>query len=73
MPVATLAKRASCDQATISMYVKGQRRMSERIARDVMSALVAEELSVLTHLARLHPQAAIESARAVSVQPPRAA
>lgn len=74
LPVNTLAKRAGCDQATIRNHVKGVREMSERIERDVIAALVDEELSVLRDLARLHPQAAIESAQAVANAPqPQAA
>ncbi len=74
MQVKTLAERAGCDQATIRNHVRGVRRMSERIERDVKSVLVAEELSVLDHLARLHPRAAIESAQAARPSPqPQAA
>ena len=73
LPYNALAERAGCDQASIRNHVKGMRRMSERIERDVKSALVAEELSVLAHLARLHPQEAIAKAKAAQVQPPRAA
>lgn len=73
LPVKTLAERAGCDQATIGNHVRGTRQMSERVERDVMGELVAEELSVLTHLARLHPQAAIECAKAAPNAPSQAA
>ena len=73
LPVKSLAERVGCDQSTIASYARGQRRMNGRLLRDVTSQLVREELSLLAHLAALHPQAAIESGRAASSQPPRAA
>jgi len=58
LPVRELARRVSCDQATIASHAKGRRQMNERLKRDVVEALIGEETSLLAYLVDLHPDQA---------------
>lgn len=58
LPIKELARRANVHEGTISPHLAGRSRMSERLERDVVAAVEAEELDLLAHLARRHPQEA---------------
>lgn len=64
LQVKETAQRVRCDPTSISNFTAGRRRMTDRLKREVVEAVVSEELDLLAHLSRLHPEAAAQLARA---------
>lgn len=73
LPMVELAALANVDKYTAKRCLNGETDTRSSKANAIADAIKAEELSVLTHLTRLHPQAAIEKAQAALDQPSRAA
>ncbi|CAM5767069.1 hypothetical protein [Bosea minatitlanensis] len=74
LPMVDLAALARVDKYTAKRCLSGEKDTRSSKAAAIASALVEEELSLLIHLARLHPQAALENAEAARHSPrPRAA